>query len=581
MIEFNYLKFKNILSYGERETVFEFNNGLSVIIAGNGLGKSSICDALTFCLFGKPYRDITIKNLINWHNKKNLSTEINFSSNQDNYTIKRTLAPDSLEVIKNDISMTDLSSKSLMQDEIDKILGINYKLFKQIISLSVNYNKSFLLQTAQEKREMIEQLFQLKIFSQISKVIKKENTELKHSSDINSRELSLLNDSVTLINNKKSEYISLVNTFQTNKQLNVDNLSKQLLEAEKKNKTIINSGKDIKSKLNDNIKTHISRLNKLITEYKDKRNKIKFETDALNKELKFLSNNDICPTCKVTFDPINKMEEISSINIKINQLQLSTTKYDRIIKRIEKIEERCGKLYEQDLTYRSKLDMLKNDYKNNERIVKNLQDRIETEKATELDLDMNKVEEELSEKKSQLNIVRDKYDETTKSLKINKILDEIFSDSGIKTHFFNNIIPILNFKVNEYIQKFELPIKLEFNNEMEEKISNFEYKNRVCDFNSFSEGQKKRIELSILFSFIDINKIISNWDCNILFIDELLDTSIDEEGLNIAISILKDKIYEKGMGIYIISHKTNNTTSFKNVFKVEKNTNGFSVLTKV
>jgi DNA repair exonuclease SbcCD ATPase subunit len=214
VITFKELRFKNILSFGNQETVIEFSKGLNLVSGPNGSAKSGgLLDTLSFCLFGKPYRNIKIKELINRKNKKNLETYCKFTiDNKDSVEIRRTLNPDSLEIVKNGTEADLLSSKKLNQEELNKIIGIDYHLFKQVICLAVNYNKPFLSLSSNEKREIIEQIFNITVFGQMLKEAKKVTVDNEVKCEMNNHSINILAE------NLKSQRNSIAGIKEDNKE---------------------------------------------------------------------------------------------------------------------------------------------------------------------------------------------------------------------------------------------------------------------------------------------------------------------------------------------------------------------------
>ena len=192
------------------------------------------------------------------------------------------------------------------------------------------------------------------------------------------------------------------------------------------------------------------------------------------------------------------------------------------------------------------------------------------------DANIDSLNDEIDNKISEFDISKTKIAKFNESMKVNAIIADILSDSGIKSYFMSKIIPVLNTSINEYLKKFELPVKIKFNDSMEASIVHFRNPTKEVDFNSFSEGQKKRIDLAILFSFIDVVKTVCNWNCNLFMIDELLDTSIDEKGLDKVLDIINDMVRQYSTCVYIISHRIQNSVIADRSIRVFTNNNGFA-----
>jgi DNA repair exonuclease SbcCD ATPase subunit len=222
------------MSFGNNMTEFSFENGLNLISAKNGSGKSSIGpEALSYVLYGKPYRDIKVSELVNRKNKKGMLTEIDFLIDSDLYKIVRGIGPAKLELYKNGNPVESLSSKALNQEEINKLLGIDYKLFKMIIALSVNYNKPFLSLSIPEKREVLESIFNVKVFSEMLKKLKKETIEIKSNKSFNDTNMKNLEGSIIALKRQIKEVEDSIKNFDTNKQNDLDDILKAILDTTK------------------------------------------------------------------------------------------------------------------------------------------------------------------------------------------------------------------------------------------------------------------------------------------------------------------------------------------------------------
>jgi DNA repair exonuclease SbcCD ATPase subunit len=581
-IEFKKIKFSNILSFGSVPVEIEFKKGLNLITGKNGCGKSTILDALSFCLYGKPYRSILIYKLLNRKNKKNLKVEIIFKKDKkDTYKIIRQLKPNNFEIYKNDEKMDLLSAKKLNQEEIDKIIGINYKIFKQVISLAITHNKPFVSLSLQEKREIIEQIFNLQIFGQMLKNIKKIQSDLKIQIQLLKKELDLLKEWLTSSREQLKKIKLLKKNFQKNKKDDIDCINLKIKELE--NKTVDSCENLKKVEIEMEISTceleKIKNLDFLREQFTELNNQIiqkKFIIENNNKIIQTLKENQICPTCKVVLNEEHKIEEI-------NYLQKNNNDIYTEIENLNTLSDQLEDEYKKTFQHKKQIDddlnknnlvlsSLKKDLENyNQQILQYVDEKEKIEnKEFEIDIDdlMNKFNEKLKNYK----II---YQELLKDQNIfqdNNIITDILSESGIKSFFFKKLLPILNLKINQYIKIFNLPVKFEFNELMEEKIYDLDNLNEENCYESYSEGEKKRIDIAILLSFISMPKLISNWHCNLLMIDELLDGAMDDDGLEKLVDNVKTMTNEIEC-IYVISHRIQleYDSQFSNHIMIEKN----------
>lgn len=581
-VQFEELEFQNILSFGNSPTNIKIETGVSLIAGSNGQGKSALIDALSFCLYGQPYRKIKIKDLINRKNKKNLKVTCKFKvNNYETYQITRTLNPDSIEILKNGESLDLLSSKKLNQDEIDKIIGINYQLFRLVIALAVNYNKPFLALSAMEKRDIIEQIFNIKIFGLMLKGIKKKTVDEKTKNEINEKTISLLEQNLKSLRKNVIELTEAKNNFQNNKEKDQQELTNKLNES----KNILDTLNTELNEITQLIKN--SKYDSLILQnlYEKRNNTVKtlneheYSIKKCHENIRVLEITTVCPQCSSQLTPEHKTLEINKLYLNINN-----SKSEVLVQENEKtkIDEEISlqESYKNDLngnqfklnSITEKIENLNKEIKFNEEQLTKVLNRI-------LDIDLESINNEFKEKQKEYKITWKESQKIKKTIKNNEVIQNILSENGIKAYFFKKLVPILNQKINEYIRLFELPVIIQFDELMNETITNMDSLKNDIPYFSYSEGEKKRIDMAILLSFIDITKTISNWNCNLLIIDELLDGAMDETGLEKLVHSLKNMTYDiKGLGIYIISHRLQQdyASQFKRCLQITKDKHGFS-----
>ena len=558
-VEFKKLSFCNIMSYGASGAEIDFQAGLNTIKAANGSGKSSILDALTFVLFGKPYRDIKLSELVNTANGKGLEVTCEFKIGTDTYIIRRGLKPAIFEIYKNGKEMDMLSTKKLNQDEIDKLLGINLRLFKNIVAVAVTNNKPFLSLPIGDKRALIENIFNIDVLGSMCKDVKKRKTVNNTELDLKTTErrgvVNSIEDNESYIENMRRYIASFNEVKDANLKTIRENIDKYRKEIDKRTKNLAIAESKIKE-LTEEIGAVPDRsvgesLNMEI-------GKVQSIIDNINSTLSKLKKSRLCPVCNSPLDEGHARKHIEGMLAEKKSMEKET---------LPDLMER----------YRAYSDTVKT-YQEKQSFIQTIRDKARTEEITRstLETELNKAKQNLEKESGKacpasvdsyvekLNALRAQSEELNKDIDVltEKILIDtqlikILGDDGIKSYFFKKLIKVLNKSVNEYLNKFELKnTTIEFDETMAETMTT----NLVPrTYSSYSSGERTRIDMSILLAFFDISRQISNWSCNLLFIDELLDQNIDQSGIEQFVSTLYNLIQlnKKKLGIYIISHKLN------------------------
>ena len=553
------MSFCNIMSYGASGAEIDFQAGLNTIKAANGSGKSSILDALTFVLFGKPYRDIKLSELVNTSNGKGLEVTCEFRIGTDTYMIRRGLKPAVFEIYKNGKEMDMLSTKKLNQDEIDKLLGINLRLFKNIVAVAVTNNRPFLSLPIGDKRALIENIFNIDVLGSMCKDVKKRKTVNNTELDLKTTErrgvVNSIEDNESYIENMRRYIASFNEVKDANLKTIRENIDKYRKEIDRRTKNLAIAESKIKElteemgavpdrSVGESLNLEIGKAQSVI--------------DNINNTLSKLKKSRLCPVCNSPLDEGHARKHIEGMLAEKKAMEKET---------LPGLMER----------YRAYSDTVKT-YQEKQSFIQTIRDKARTEEITRstLETELNKAKQNLEKESDKacpasvdsyvekLNALRAQSEELNKDIDVltEKILIDtqlikILGDDGIKSYFFKKLIKILNKSVNEYLNKFELKnTTIEFDETMAETMTT----NLVPrTYSSYSSGERTRIDMSILLAFFDISRQISNWSCNLLFIDELLDQNIDQSGIEQFVSTLYNLIQlnKKKLGIYIISHKLN------------------------
>lgn len=581
-IQFKKLTFSNIMSFGSDRTKIDFNNGLNLIVGVNGSGKSTILEALSYCLYGKPYRKIKLKDIINRKNKKKLYTECEFiKNNKDVYKIIRTMKPDSIRIFKNDQELSLLSSKKFNQEEIDKIIGINHELFKQIISLAVNNNDPFLTLPIAKKREITEQIFNITIFGKMSKNNKKKISDIKQQIKLNEKTDQMMENTIATLKKKYIEIEKAKKNFEKNKNENVKRFENKIEEKKQNINDCENEINILNQKLDDNYTEDL-------TKYKEKRDELikknsicDYEIETASDKIEKMKKISICPECNTEITEEHRNEEIKKYKSIIEKMTKKRNNNEKKIELVTNFISENESKKNEYIKIKGEIDFKNNNKKSIESDIKYLLEEKESAKRSEFEFDIGSLKEELLKKYSDHKVVKREGDDFKEKYEIYQIANDVLSEDGIKAYFFKNLIPLLNDRINDYLKLFEIPIIVSFDEFMNEKISDFNNISKEVSYYSYSEGEKKRIDMAILLSFISVTKTISNWNCNLLMIDELLDSAIDDDGLERLVTSLDNMSSESNnLCIYVISHRLKHEFSdlFSNRIQIKKRSNRFSVI---
>jgi DNA repair exonuclease SbcCD ATPase subunit len=585
-VDFDYLKFKNIGSWGNEVTTIDFSKGVNLISAPNGRGKSFIIEAFVFCLTGKSYRKLKkIKNLINRKNKKGLYTEVGFHIGKTHWKVTRTLSPDTLTYSKrmSDGEYKDidsLSSKSLDQAEIEKILKIDPFMVKQIVALDVNYNKPFLSLSAAETRAILEAVFNLSIFS---KMLSELKTLLAgYEADLKIEEKSLTYLAKDIVNQKEniSTMENMITSFNDIKNQAIDKIKKEITSIEEEINEHMDNIIQAKEFIDESTLIPIENIAASIKEKEHEISDLRHDNKTKDERLKLLGKGN-CPTCKTSFK--------GDFNLELEQEELKQgisiieSRIDSLLTEIADLEEEINKANENNAEIREITAALKYEEQNLKTLEnkKNEQEiRLEEETNKEMNFDINSVKEKYAESVDEKVALEKKISDLTVFIGNMKDAKKVLSDKGAKAYLMAKFIPLLNSKVQDYLIKFDLNVVVTFNELMQVEIFDPMQPDVSIEYESFSKGEKKRLDMSILLSFIRVTKEICNWHCNVMFLDELLDGGLDDEGLDKVGKAIKSMVEEDELCVYTISHRKLSYNLFNKYLFIEQDKYKFSYISQ-
>ena len=426
-VKFQKLKWKNVLSYGSHLEEFDFKKGLHLISGTNGEGKSAILDVLSYCLYGSPYRKIKIKELINRRNRRNLYTEVTFSIDGSVYKIVRRMLPNKIEVYKNDEPIELLSSKKLTQGEIDKILGVDYHLFKQIISLAINYNKPFLSLTTNEKRGIIESIFNIKIFGEMLKILKKKNSGFKLQANINNKTINILENTLRNTRKQLKDTKRAIKDFDKNKNMDLKRVIRKI-ETHMKDIEKLNESTDRKKVMLEKIVVDIEPLRQTKKDITKKINIANYNIETKSKDVSALQENETCPLCNIELTEDHRKREIRRLNSTIKNAQIEI---DKNTKRLNRIENKIS-VAEHDIEKKNTLsyEITRNSDKIRfmKKQLEELKDSKREIEERQLHFDIDSMEKMFEEKKDEYTTIYSENKLLLKEMRNNDIAERILSE---------------------------------------------------------------------------------------------------------------------------------------------------------
>ena len=554
-VDFEYIKFRNFGSYGNNFTQYNFTTGLYNLFGAIGQGKSTVLSALYFCLYGKTFK-VNISELINDINESNLETECKFSIGLDKYVIKRGLKPGYITVEKNNLDIDSLSRKKLIQEEIDKILGMNSDMFKSIVGLSVQNNTPFCTMTKPEKRNTFDNLFGMVVFSELMKETKNEMSLLRTDNEVFKRSMVLYEQSLRETNDQ-------VKSLERINKESDENNKKEIEEIKEKAELIRDDAKELvktldknKKELEELKKSHSEKYNELssYTVIEDLQ-MLEREIAIINHQENTLKNTDVCPTCLTVVTNEHKQKHFNEFSEKLYVLNEKKTNLLEIKKEFEikKRELETINYSIKDIEYNNK--NLFEKIKECSYRIKDFEKQIEKKSEKTQKVDVESLKKSFENKVEEYKNLKTKISDNNEEIVIGNALADILSDTGVKAYFMDKMLPWLNYKVNEYLDRFDFSVRITINSSLNEVIETISGNTRQRSYHSFSGGERKIIDVSIWLSFIDCVKMFLNWNANLLFIDELFDEGTDSETIEKIINSLGTMTTDKNMNITLISHK--------------------------
>lgn len=570
-IDFKKIQIENFFSIGNDPLVIEFKKGLNIVTginkdkedSCNGLGKSAaICDSIFFALFGLPLRSLKKDDIVNWKTNSTARTILDFdikeNSKINSYKLIRTISPSGVVLMENniDISRTIAETNKIIYN----ILGTTPEIFEQSIIMSVNQVEPFMAKKEISKRKFIEGIFKIGIFSEMLSLIRSDANRIERLFDIEKLKTSEINKTLEnyIIQQKqqRQEKENRINVLLSRKKNNIqeiEQLTKKItqIDLNKKNE-ILEKIQILKNKQEE--LTHA--IMKIVTDNATKQNQIENLTNKVN-EINSIGE-DVCVYCKQPFSENNKNDRKNLIkqhndNITYLKNELTTLKQQQID--LEKLNIQCKEGIEKLTNQKHEFEIA---IKENENTVNRIKQCDVWNK--QIDVDIEKLQNDsdtysklIEETKTRLSLVEGILENYSKQIDMYNVAKFVVSEEGVKSFIVKKMIKLLNHKLNYYLHKLDANCSCEFDEYFNESITN--YRNQKCSYFNFSSGERKRIDLAMLFTFMDIRRLQSNIYTNLSIYDELLDSSLDNKGIECALDILKEHVDNYNEAVYIISHK--------------------------
>jgi DNA repair exonuclease SbcCD ATPase subunit len=571
MIIFKKIRYRNFLSSGNQFTEIDFEkSSTNLLIGTNGAGKSTVLDALTFALFNKAFRKINKNQLINTTNEKDCLVEIEFSVNNKDYLVRRGIKPNIFDVEVNGVPLhkeaDDRANQKILEENI---LKVNYKSFTQIVILGSSTFVPFMQLTTAHRREVIEDLLDIRIFSAMNVLIKEKIREKKDQIKSLDLKKETLKDKMKM----QQEFIEeLENRGNANINANQEKIAKldaevgvYMIENARTEEQIFSYTKEQEEVVGADDK--LVKLNNL-------KGKISQKVSVITKEHKFFTENTVCPTCTQTIEEEFRLNRIADAQNKAKELQKGFQELEETIK-LEQERERQFTVLSREITkLNHEISQNNTRISLNQRQIRDLENEVQT--ITQNLANRNTEHEKLEEFKDNLQSTFENLSKKKEEIVYYDFAYSLLKDDGVKTKIIKKYLPFINQQVNRYLQMMDFYINFQLDSEFNETVKSPIHED--FSYSSFSEGEKAKINLALVFAWREVARVKNSINTNLLFFDEIFDSSLDEFGTDNFLKIIRYVI--KNANIFVISHKDGIQDKFDRVIRYEKK-NGFSYKTEV
>ena len=566
MIIFKTIRWKNFLSTGDQWTEINFQHSeTNLIIGTNGAGKSTMLDALTFSLFNKPFRKINKSQLINATNERDCLVEVVFDLNGREYLVRRGIKPNIFEIDVDGTVMNKQADDRSMQKILEEtILKVNYKSFTQIVILGSSTFVPFMQLSGSNRRDVIEDLLDIRIFSAMNHLIKEKMRVQREKIKSLTFKKDNVKDKIQMQKSFIKELEDQGKNSITENEKKRDSLSDEICVLIMKTEGL----EDSVHGLTEQQKELIGAGEKLL-KLNNLKGKLSQKVSTITKEHKFFTDNVTCPTCTQSIEESFRLNKINDVQTKARELKKGFEDLEESIKTEQDRERHFNNLSKEITKLNHDISQNNTQISGFQRQIRDLESEIQT--ITERFKNRNTENEKLVEFKTNLKETMTDLSSVRDEVLHYDFAYSLLKDDGVKTKIIKKYLPFINQQVNRYLQLMDFYINFTLDEEFNETIKSPIHED--FSYSSFSEGEKMRIDLALLFTWREVARVKNSVNTNLLIMDEVFDSSLDGFGTDEFMKIIRYII--KGANIFIISHKTELSDKFESVIKFDK-IKGFS-----